>query len=471
MLGIPEIDTRIVSAVHVALAAGVTMHVLLHKRDIGASIGWIGLAWLSPILGSVLYAIFGINRVKRRAIRLYDAQPATPAAETALTSATRDDHLAPLERAGCQITGRPVESGNVITLLRNGDEAYPQMLAAIDAARASVALSSYIFRADAAGTRFIEALIRACQRGVAVRVLIDGIGGGYFFSRAYRRLARAGVPVARFLHSPLPWRMPVINLRSHKKLLVVDGRLAFTGGLNIADENVLRDRPRHPVQDLHFSFEGPVVAQLSEAFAADWLFIADEELTGDAWFPRLAPLGSGDARAVISGPDQDLEKIEFMILEAIACARQSIKIMTPYFLPDDGLVTALALAAMRGVAVDIITPERGNHRILEWAVRAHIAPLIEAGCRLWSNPPPFNHAKLMTVDGSWCLVGSANWDVRSFRLNFELNMEVYHSDLVAQIDAMMAAKQSRRLTAADIERRSLPVRLRDNAARLMLPYL
>ena len=471
MLSILDIDARIVSVVYVALAAGVTMHVLLHKRDIGASIGWIGLAWLSPILGSVLYVIFGINRVKRRATRLYDAPQATPGAETAVASATRDDHLAPLEHAGCRITERPVESGNAITLLRNGDEAYPKMLAAIDGARISVALSSYIFRADAAGTRFIEALIRAHQRGVAVRVIIDGIGGGYFLSRAYRRLRRAGVSVARFLHSPLPWRMPVLNLRSHKKLLVVDGRIAFTGGLNIADENVLRDRPRHPVQDLHFFFDGPVVAQLSEAFATDWLFVADERLSGDAWFPRLEAHGGGAVRAVISGPDQDLEKIEFMILEAIACARQSIKIMTPYFLPDDGVMTALALAAMRGIAVDVITPERGNHPILEWAARAHIAPLIDAGCRLWRNPPPFNHAKLMTVDGSWCLIGSANWDMRSFRLNFELNMEVYHSDLVGQIDALMAAKQRRRITAAELDRRSLPIRLRDNAARLMLPYL
>ncbi|HEX6840131.1 MAG TPA: phospholipase D-like domain-containing protein [Stellaceae bacterium] len=471
MLGIPEIDARIVSAVYVALAAGVTMHVLLHKRDIGASIGWIGLAWLSPILGSVLYVIFGVNRVKRRAIRLYDAQRATEAAKTPPASATRDDHLAPLEHAGCRITERPVEGGNAITLLSNGDAAYPKMLAVIDAAHASVALSSYIFRADTAGMRFIEALIRAHQRGVAVRIIIDGIGGGYFLSRTYRRLRRAGVPVARFLHSPLPWRMPVLNLRSHKKLLVVDGRIAFTGGLNIAGENVLGDRPRHPVQDLHFSFEGPVVAQLSETFAADWLFVADEELSGNTWFPRLDARGDGAARAIVSGPDQDLEKIEFMILEAIACARQSIKIMTPYFLPDDRLVTALALTAMRGVAVDIIAPERGDHRILEWAMRAHIAPLIDAGCRLWSNPPPFNHAKIMTIDGSWCLIGSANWDTRSFRLNFELNMEVYHSDLVAQVDALMAAKQSRLITAADLDRRSLPIRLRDNAARLMLPYL
>src|SRR5690242_1888592 len=140
VLGIPEIDARVVSAVYIVLAAGVTMHVLLHKRDIGAAIGWIGLAWLSPILGSVLYVIFGINRVKRRAIRLYDVQPATRAAETPAVSAGRDDHLVLLERAGCRITERPVEGGNAIKLLSNGDEAYPKMLAAIDTAQASIAL-------------------------------------------------------------------------------------------------------------------------------------------------------------------------------------------------------------------------------------------------------------------------------------------------------------------------------------------
>jgi cardiolipin synthase len=466
-----QIDARALSVVHLVLAVCVTGHVLLHKRDVGASIGWIGLAWLSPILGSVLYLIFGINRVRRRATRLREQQPEFRGIETASPSASRDDHLASLEQAGLRITERAAEPGNAIALLSNGDEAYPKMLAAIDAARASVALSSYIFRADSTGGAFIDALIRARQRGVEVRVLIDGIGGGYFISPTYRRLRRSGVAVARFLHSPLPWRMPLLNLRTHKKLLVVDGSIAFTGGLNIGGENVLRDRPAYPVRDTHFRFEGPVVAQLVEAFAEDWLFIADEELTGAAWFPPLAARGSGVARAVVSGPDQDFEKIEFMILEAIACARQSIKIMTPYFLPDDQLLTALALAAMRGVAVDIILPERNNHLIMEWAVRAQLLPLIAAGCRLWRNSPPFDHSKIMTVDGIWCLIGSANWDMRSFRLNFELNMEVYHSDLVEQIDARLTSKQHHPITAAELDRRALPLRLRDNAARLMLPYL
>jgi len=144
------------------------------------------------------------------------------------------------------------------------------------------------------------------------------------------------------------------------------------------------------------------------------LFAAGENLAGEAWFPPLYEVGEGVARVILSGPDQDLEKIEFMILEAIACARQSIKITTPYFLPDDRLVTALALASMRGVEVNVIVPARGNHIIVDWAMRAQIGPLIDAGCRIWRSSPPFDHSKMMTVDGIWCLIGGANWECAAF---------------------------------------------------------
>jgi cardiolipin synthase A/B len=459
------------SLAHVLLAVCVTVHVLFHKRDVGASIGWIGLAWLSPILGSILYVIFGINRVKRRANQLRDRRPARDAVRPPISPGRRDDHLAALKRAGDRITGRPAERGNAVTILMNGDEAYPKMIAAIEAAKASVALSSYIFRADDAGGGFIDALNRARRRGAQVRVLIDGIGGGYFLSRAYERLRREDVPASRFMHSPLPWRMPFLNLRTHRKLLILDGRVAFTGGLNIGAENLLAARPRHPVRDTHFRFEGPVVAQLVEAFAEDWLFASGENLGGDAWFPPLEKIGDAAARVILSGPDENLEKIEFMILEAIACAHRSIRIMTPYFLPDDRLVTALALASMRGVAVEVIVPAHGNHSIVEWAMRAQIGPLIAAGCRIWRNPPPFDHSKLMTIDGVWCLVGGANWDMRSLRLNFEVNMEVYHADIVRQIEARMEAARGALISAEGLEGLPLPIKLLDSGARLMLPYL
>ena len=145
--------------------------------------------------------------------------------------------------------------------------------------------------------------------------------------------------------------------------------------------------------------------------------------------------------------------------------------MTPYFLPDERMITALALAAMRGVEVDIVVPENSNHPSIDWAMRAHVRPLLQAGCRLWTHPSPFDHSKLLALDGAWCLLGSANWDMRSFRLNFEIDLEVYHAAVVEQVSARIVANQVRRLTVEDLDRRAAPARLRDNAARLMLPYL
>jgi cardiolipin synthase len=227
------------------------------------------------------------------------------------------------------------------------------------------------------------------------------------------------------------------------------------------------------VIDTHFRFAGPVVAQLMDVFADDWSFTTREQLVGERWFPELKPVASGGsiARVVTSGPDQDLEKIEFVILEAIACARSSVKVMTPYFLPDERIMTGLSLAAFRGVEVDVVLPEHSNHPTLDWGARAQIGPLLAAGCRLWTHPAPFDHSKLMTVDNSWCMVGSSNWDVRSFRLNFELDIEVYDSTFAAQVNKVISAGQGRRILPQELRQRSLPVRIRDGAARLMLPYL
>ena len=300
-------------------------------------------------------------------------------------------------------------------------------------------------------------------------MLIDGVGGGYFWSGTYQRLHEAGVPVDRFLHSHVPWQMPFLNLRNHRKLMVVDGRIAFTGGINIGRENLLAAQPPHPVRDTHFRLEGPVVEQLTEAFADDWLYETGEKLLDDAWFPELEPVGEAVARVVTSGPDEDMEQIEFAILHAISCARRSIRIVTPYFLPPDILTTALGLASMRGVTVDVAVPENSNHAILDWARRTPLRLLLEAGCRVWLLPPPFDHSKLMTIDDSWSLIGSANWDIRSFRLNFELNVEI-HDEAFARTLAEVTPS-GRALTLAETNSASLPLRLRDNAARLLQPYL
>jgi cardiolipin synthase len=453
---------------HIALSGAVTVHLLRTPRVNRSAAAWVGLVWLAPFIGTALYLFLGINRVRRRAAAFRGVnRPAPPW----LSTTKRDDHLTALNLAGDRIAKRPVLEGNAITALHNGDEGYPPMLAAIAAAKESLALSSYLFRADGIGRKFIEALTAASGRGVSVCVIVDGIGSGYFSSAAYRHLRHNGVPAARFMHSSLPWRMPFINLRSHKKLLIADGCVAFTGGLNIGDENLTAGRASGAVLDTHFRVEGPIVSHLARSFADDWYFCTGKELSGSAWYPALHAAGTSTARVVTSGPDQDLEKIEFLMLEAIGCAKLSIRVMTPYFAPDDRLITALCLAALRGVSVELILPKRSNHEYMDGAARASIGPLLESGCKVWAHQLPFDHSKLMTVDGLWCLLGSANWDIRSLRLNFELDLEVYCPIMARRLDEHMNSLQLEPITPEILAQRSLARVLHDGVAMLLMPYL
>ena len=471
MADVDRVLGPVATPIGLILALGVTGHVLLNKREVAAATAWIGFAWIAPVWGALFYFMFGINRVVRRARKA--RKPRTPRRHANDHSVDGiADHIVPLERAVRRITNRKAERRNSVAVFHDGDEAYPAMMAAIAGATGSVALSSYIMRDDGIGRRFAEALKAAQGRGVAVRVLVDGIGSGYF-SPIKRRLDRVGVPAAQFMHSLMPWRMPFLNLRSHKKLLVVDGRVGFTGGMNISDANLVAEHPAHPVSDTHFRFEGPVVTQLLDVFAHDWEFTTGEAIAGEPWFPDPDEAQAGDilARVITSGPDQDLEKIRSVLMEACACAQSSIKVMTPYFLPGAETTSALTLAALRGVRVDVIVPRRSDHLFIDLAMRAHVTPLLEAGVRFWTGPPPFNHSKLMVVDRHWSLVGSANWDMRSLRLNFEMNVEIYDEAVAHQLDAFMTRHQDAKLRLRELTARSLPVKLRDAALRLLLPYI
>jgi cardiolipin synthase len=459
----------------IALSVLVTLHVLRTKRDVGSSIGWIGLAWLAPMTGCALYVMFGVNRVRRLARRLSRSRHWASRHGVSTGKRVLEGEYALLAEAVGRITGRPLLGGNTLRRFHDGDSTYPVMLKAIEGAERTILLCSYLFHDDKVGSRFVDALIAARKRGVEVRVMVDGIGSGYLRCRAANRLRAGGVPTARFMHSVLPWRMPFINLRTHKKILVVDGRTGFTGGMNIAVENMLRFRPKHPVSDTHFELRGPIVHQLSEAFAKDWSFSTGQELDDPAFFPRQeeADARCGDAlmRVVTSGPDTDIEKIEFTMMQAVAMARRSVRIMTPYFLPDERLLTVLQMAAMRGIEIDIVMPLVSNQKPVDWARDANNGPLLDSGVRLWLAQPPFNHSKLMTMDGSWTLIGSSNLDVRSLRLNFELNVEIYDETITSGIDAFICEHRHVRLTHHDLDKRRFPVRLRDASARLMLPYL
>ena len=452
-------------------------HALLNKRDTRAATLWIGLIWLVPAAGALLYLILGVNRIRRRAILLglHRSECKVIPEEPGEEDHKAVEHLNLLARTVSRVVAQPLTRGNEVRPLVNGDEAFPSMLAAMETATQSISLSSYIFDNDRSGKLFVEGLERAVKRGVAVRVLIDAAGLRYSWPPVTRLLRRARVPFARFLPSSLmaPWRVATINLRNHRKSLVVDGRIGFTGGMNIRHGNVLADHPRQPVQDLHFRIEGPMVAQLQEAFANDWAFTVGETLDGAIWFPELSERGTVIARAITDGPDADFEKLRWTLLAAVGEAQTHVRILTPYFLPDSALTTALNLAALRGVRVDIILPGKNNLPFVHWASRAMWWQVLERGCRVWLTQPPFDHSKLMVVDGHWVLFGSANWDARSLRLNFELNVECYGRDFAREADSFIEQKlrNAHEVTLAEADGRLLPAKLRDASARLFSPYL
>lgn len=478
MDAIERIGLWLIAALDIVVSLIASAHVIVRKRDSRAAFAWVGVIWLVPAVGALLYVLFGINRLRRKAHAL--KVPRTRIAKTAREACAPEDvvrrvaeaaHLSGLARLSDRIIRQPLVAGNAVDVLDGGAQAYPAMLQAIASARRSVSMCTYIFDLDEWGERFSQALADAAGRGVDVRVLIDGVGVRYGRPPIHRTLRRAGVRTELFLPTWVPALLPYVNLRNHRKIMVIDGELGFTGGMNVRAEFATTTKPA--AKDLHFRVRGPVVSHLQRCFADDWAFAAREPLEGDRWFPDIDPVGSVLARGVPDGPDEDFDDLRMLLLGALTEARRSVRIITPYFLPDASLVTALNVAALRGVKVDIVLPEHGNLIMVQWATWAQLWQNLEHGCRIYLSPPPFDHSKLMVVDSAWSLIGSANWDPRSLRLNFEFNVECYDGQLGRALSNLFdeRMRQSRPLTLEEVNDRPALVRLRDGAARLLSPYL
>jgi cardiolipin synthase len=454
------------SVIVAALLAG--GHAVVYKRDPRSAALWLLAIALLPAVGAVLYALLGINRVERRAARLRRAR-VRHRAPLLVGECAPGTHFLPLARLVTEVVERPLLQGNAIEPLKDGAEAYPAMLRALESAQRSVALASYIFHRDGIGAEFVEALVRAKKRGVEVRVLVDDVDVRFTRSSAIQPLRRAGVQTGVFNPPLLPARLHALNLRNHRKILVVDGQLGFTGGMNI-------DRAywgEQASRDLHFALRGPVVAHLVEVFADDWHFATGESLRGPDWFPELAESGPSLARGIESGPDERVERLRWTMIGAANAAQQSVRVLTPYFLPDAALVSALNAAALRGIEVDIILPERNDLPHVKWASMHGLWQVLEGKCRVWQSPGVFDHSKLMVVDASWTLLGSGNWDARSLRLNFEFDVESYCTDLGGRMEQLVLQRRAAAhpVTMANVEGRPFPVKLRDGAARLFAPLL
>ena len=458
-------------------------HALLFKRDPRSALGWFAVCLVVPGLGALSYWSFGVNRIRSRARRwrargqmhFFEWASDDHGEEVNFPPHLRRENFFALRSLSDAVNRRPLVPGNQLTLLHNGDQAYPAMLAAIEGAQQSVYLSSYIFADDQSGQAFCAALQRAAARGVDVRVLVDALGGRYFWPPIHHRLAKLKIRHARFLPFSLSNWGFFINLRNHRKLLIVDNCVGFTGGINIGDRHLLADpNLPHRVVDLHFQVSGPVVGQMQEAFFEDWHFVTGETPQKPLTSPPPLVDGETFCRGISAGPNEDFEPLTWIIVGALNSARKRVCIMTPYFIPDRALTTALCAAALRGVQVEIILPQENNLSFVHWASQDYFAELLEHKVRIFYQPPPFVHSKMLIMDHHYALIGSANIDPRSLRLNFEFNIELFDqagtcASLIQYFDAARAVSAA--VTAAQIKAMPLWMRLRNGFAKLYSPYL
>jgi cardiolipin synthase len=456
--------------------------VLMTKKDSTAALAWCLVVVVMPLMGALLFLIFGYNHVyrpvqqkRRHRAGFRHAHP--PRLHEADQGAKDDANQPPtwnnIGALALKMNAFPISEGNSVTFFRETSEAFAQLLTAIRDAASHIHLEFFIIRADGTGEELLHVLTEKAKAGVEVRLLYDSMGGWRLRRRLFQPLIAAGGQVSAFLPlNPLRSRLQV-NMRNHRKLAVIDGRLGFTGGMNIGDE-YLGKNPRFGYwRDEFLRLEGPAVAGLQRIFAEDWDWACDEALNGKSYFPELESAGPFTVQIVESGPDQQRNGIREIYHAAINSARKHLWIASPYFVPDAGLLDAIYLARYRGVDVRLLTLARPDHYLSFYAGRYYWTDVLAAGVQVYEYQRGMMHSKLIMADGEWGMVGSANLDNRSLHLNFEVGCLLLSPALVAEVELafLQDLTDSTLVEAEGFARRSFASRLAENACRLLSPIL
>jgi len=483
------------TVLHFVVFTGVCLHALQRRRNASATILWNFVAWSLPLFGPLLYLSFGVDRVPNKGLRkkatnqLMMRQRNERHKDDSPFIAWHYDYRTDLAAVGNDLIRKlnqsidglnpehPLLDGNHIEPLVSGDQAYPLMLQAIRSAKHHIHMQSFIIHRDETGIEFLDALKAKAEEGVKVRLMFDRFGsthaylGGMF--RKYHTIPNFEIR-GWTQANPLK-RQFQINLRNHRKNLVVDGETAFFGGVNISSEN--RTGGGHAaIRDYHFKVEGPLVHELQYSFLRDWFFISEEpidSLLRPEHFPQMSTTGSAMARVIDSGPSAPAEMVGEAFFNAIVMAQSQVLIVTPYFVPTNDILKALRSAARRGVDVRIILPQKNNHRYAGMAAKALYEELLDAGARIFHRKPPFIHAKALVVDGVIALVGTANLDVRSLELNYETTVLFSDEAAVNKLKLIVHEdmEQSTELNLNEWLQRPSIQKLGENLCSLMAPVL
>lgn len=467
-----------------AAAAVAIIAILRRPREPRAMLAWILALLLLPGLGLVLFLTLGEprrdwhrlrRRRSRRRIHAASSNQNVPSRlGHSLSPADVREELQPLAKLTDQLAAASPTGGNVVTIFHDAEETYDQIEAAIRAAHSHVHLEYYIFQADQTGQRFRDLLIEKARQGIHCRLLLDFLGCWRLPRRFVQPMKDAGVQVA-FCLPVVPWRSRWrANFRNHRKIVVVDGKIGFTGSQNIGDEYRGRKRRKYgPWRDTHLRIVGPGVRDLQDVFARDWYYTTKKSLLDDRHFPHTEAAGNHVVQVVPSGPDQREDVMHQLLFAAVSAARESISIITPYFVPDRAMILALRSAAYRGIQVRLLIPACSDHRVVLWAGRSFYNDLIGSGVQIYEHDHTMLHSKVMVIDRSWAMVGSANVDERSFRVNFELTTILYSSDLADELyrDFEALRAQSRHVRRKSLSARSTGESILLGLARLASPLL
>jgi cardiolipin synthase A/B len=481
---------------HVVIAALVTLHSLREPREPRSTLFWIYLAWALPFLGALLYLAFGINRIpvkgwqkqrsdqtflEARRTRESESQPLAywRGLQNALLARPRDPSDVELNQVLDRLhPGHPLLGGNASSTFTDGEEAYPAMLEAIRGARHHIHLQSYIIGRDAVGRQFFDLLASRALEGVQVRVLYDDFGSakarllGFF--RHYRHVP--SLQIVGFSQVNPVKRQFQLNLRNHRKLLIVDGRQGFIGGMNLSDAHHRDEKDKAGIRDYHFAVQGPIVLELQYTFLRDWYYMTDENpemLLSQNHFPQIEAQGTVAMRIVNAGPTSEREALCDANFALIGSAKTQVLLGTPYFVPPDDMRRALRVAALRGLDVRLLIPVRTNHLSTTYAARAFYEEMLTAGVRLFLRRPPFMHSKFLLIDGRNAMVGTANFDNRSLKLNYESNLIVFDADFADSFKRRVLDDYANadELSLAVWKRRPTVQRLVENLFNLVSPAL
>jgi cardiolipin synthase len=463
---------------------GVILTILLDNKNPAKSIAYIMLLALVPVLGLIVYYFFGRDYRKQRLFNLKGAVD-LPVIESfwkdnqleferrfERTEKKFGDLIAPARLIFNQHQG-VISEGNDIKLLLNGEAKFPELLRSLKQAQHHIHMEYYIFSYDDVGKKVIDILIDKAKQGVEVRIIIDDFGSAHN-KKMVRRLKKAKIEIYRFMPVTFPF-LAQANFRNHRKIVVIDGRVGFEGGINLDERYLNSGKHKLYWRDTHIKIEGPLVNQLQLQFLLSWHFTAKMK------FPIERPYfgnefdikGNAAATLVASGPDSPRPYCMEAILAAINQAEKNIWIVTPYFIPTDQIITALQIAATNGIDVRMILPGKSDSHVVKHASLSYIRPLLHSGIRIFFYEKGFAHAKTMTFDGQVAIIGTANMDTRSFYINFEIAAVVYDEKLCKEVDASFIRdlEVSREVTFKEWSKRSIYNRLMDSVCRLLTPLL